>query len=379
MPTKKKAPAAEPAQNDSKPAPQKEAAKASKPAEKAAVPKAKAPAAVKAAPAPKPPVTPKASPAMGSEPASVKAEKPVAAAPAAKPASKATAATGAKPTASATAASAAKSDDVKAQSPAKPSSDAAKKTASPAPAKPAPAPAKTPGKPSSDAAKRPASKTPAKPAPAPVKPPVERPEQEPLIAMTAPESKQAAIQSHALKQAELRKAAKAQQEGVKTQKAVPLPKITTTSSRKYEPEFTRSILDQRSYEPIGPSMRYSDAELQEFRELINRKLETARKEIAYLHGMITRKDSMSGEGDNRYMTMEDGSLSMEREQLSQMASRQHDFIDKLENAMVRIENKTYGVCRVSGKLIDKARLRAVPHATLTMEAKLGLARNPNIQ
>jgi RNA polymerase-binding transcription factor DksA len=62
-----------------------------------------------------------------------------------------------------------------------------------------------------------------------------------------------------------------------------------------------------------------------------------------------------------------------------MASRQIDFIDKLEKAMIRIENKTYGICRVTGKLIDKARLRAVPHATLSMEAKTGMARNPNVQ
>ena len=67
--------------------------------------------------------------------------------------------------------------------------------------------------------------------------------------------------------------------------------------------------------------------------------------------------------------LEDGSMSMEREQLSQMASRQIQFIDHLEKAMMRIENKTYGICRVTGKLIDKARLRAVPHATLSIEAK----------
>ena len=96
--------------------------------------------------------------------------------------------------------------------------------------------------------------------------------------------------------------------------------------------------------------------LNEFRELIQRKLETAKKELAYLQGFITRKDEMGGdETDNRYMTMEDGSLSMEREQLSQMASRQITFIDHLEKAMMRIENKTYGICRVTGKLIDKAR------------------------
>lgn len=158
-------------------------------------------------------------------------------------------------------------------------------------------------------------------------------------------------------------------------KPVILPKITTTKSRKYEPDFTRSVLDQAPQENNGPTQRYSDAELNEFRELIQRKLETAKKELGYLQGLITRKDEMGGDDtDNRYMTMEDGSLSMEREQLSQMASRQITFIDHLEKAMMRIENKTYGICRVTGKLIDKARLRAVPHATLSIEAKMGIAK-----
>ena len=155
-------------------------------------------------------------------------------------------------------------------------------------------------------------------------------------------------------------------------KPVVIPKITTKTARKYEPEFTKSVLDKVEEKPSGPTMRYSDSELNEFRELIQRKLEAAKKELNYLQGLITRKDEMGGdEGDNRYMTMEDGSLSMEREQLSQMASRQITFIDHLEKALMRIENKTYGICRVTGKLIDKARLRAVPHATLSIEAKMG--------
>lgn len=153
-------------------------------------------------------------------------------------------------------------------------------------------------------------------------------------------------------------------------KPVVIPKTTTTKAVKYEPEFTKSVLDTSTpQEPTGPSMRYSDAELQEFRDLINRKLDTAKKELAYLQGLITRKDESGDLDEGRYMTMEDGSMSMEREQLSQMASRQIQFIDHLEKAIMRIENKTYGVCRVTGKLIDKARLRAVPHATLSIEAK----------
>ena len=90
----------------------------------------------------------------------------------------------------------------------------------------------------------------------------------------------------------------------------------------------------------------------------------------YLQGLITRKDETgTDDTDNRFNHMEDGSGAMEREQLSQLAGRQIQFINHLEKAMMRIENKTYGICRVTGKLIDKARLRAVPHATLSIEAK----------
>ena len=150
---------------------------------------------------------------------------------------------------------------------------------------------------------------------------------------------------------------------------VAIPKTTTKSAVKYEPEFTKSVLDTPMYDQTGPTMRYSDADLTEFREIINKKLDAAKKELAYLQGLITRRDEGGDMDEARYMTMEDGSVSMEREQLSQMASRQITFIDHLEKAIMRIENKTYGVCRVTGRLIDKARLRAVPHATLSIEAK----------
>ena len=173
----------------------------------------------------------------------------------------------------------------------------------------------------------------------------------------------------------LAKTSEKNREGKKSQKPFVMPKTSTEKSRKYEPQFVKSVLDQVPEVNNGPSMRYSDNELTEFRDLITRKLETAKKELGYLQGLITRKDEMGGDDtDNRYMTMEDGSLSMEREQLSQMASRQITFIDHLEKAMMRIENKTYGICRVTGKLIDKARLRAVPHATLSIEAKMGISK-----
>jgi RNA polymerase-binding transcription factor DksA len=146
-------------------------------------------------------------------------------------------------------------------------------------------------------------------------------------------------------------------------------KTEDTLVKKYEPESTRSILDMGDTK-AGPSYRYSDEDLQEFRELIQRKLETAKAELQYLQGVIMRKDEGGTEDtENKYQNMEDGSASMEREQFTQLASRQITFISHLEQAMVRIENKTYGICRETGKLIDKARLRAVPHATLSIEAK----------
>ena len=152
--------------------------------------------------------------------------------------------------------------------------------------------------------------------------------------------------------------------------AAPKPaakKAAAGSSRYiYRPE--PSVLDVP--EDNSPRKRYSDSELQEFKDLILRKLESARKELVYLQGLITRKDEAgTDDTENKYMSMEDGSGTMEREQLSQLASRQIQYIDHLEKALVRIENKTYGICRVTGKLIDKARLRAVPHATLSIEAK----------
>lgn len=269
---------------------------------------------------------------------------------------------------------------------------AAKKAAKPAPAAAKPAAKKAPSKPAP--AVKAVAKSPAKAAPKPApKAPVKKEEKPAAKAQatkktpeTKPAAKKAEPATHAAEEpkpvnklAEIRKVIKAQ-EASKPAKPVVMPKINATTSRKYEPEFTRSVLDQPAVENTGPTMRYSDAELAEFKELIVRKLEAAKKELSYLNGLITRKDEMSGdETDNRYMTMEDGSLSMEREQLSQMASRQIDFIDKLEKALIRIENKTYGICRVTGKLIDKARLRAVPHATLSIEAKMGMARNPNVQ
>ena len=116
--------------------------------------------------------------------------------------------------------------------------------------------------------------------------------------------------------------------------------------------------------------RFSDAELKEFEDLINNKLEQARSDYDQL------QRSLSYEDDNRtedtaptFKMMEDGSDTMSREETAQLAARQQKFIMSLENALLRIKNKTYGVCRVTGKLIAKERLRLVPHATMSIEAK----------
>lgn len=118
--------------------------------------------------------------------------------------------------------------------------------------------------------------------------------------------------------------------------------------------------------------RYSDAELQEFRDLINKKLEIAREELTLLQEEISNpNDNGVDDTNNAYKTLEDGSATHSKENLSQLAARQRKFIDNLEAALIRIENKTYGICKVTGKLIPKERLRAVPHTTMSVEAKLG--------
>ena len=113
-------------------------------------------------------------------------------------------------------------------------------------------------------------------------------------------------------------------------------------------------------------LRYSDAELAEFKELIQKKIEKAREELQFYQDQI----QSAGEGENNFNNLEDGTITLERENMNQVASRLIKHIQHLEKALVRIENKTYGICRETGKLISKERLRAVPHATLSIEAKL---------
>ena len=116
--------------------------------------------------------------------------------------------------------------------------------------------------------------------------------------------------------------------------------------------------------------RYSDTELQEFKDLINNKLKEAKEDLELLKGSLSHSDDHGTDDTGRtFNMMEDGSDTLSREEVAQLASRQEKFISSLQNALVRIENKTYGVCRVTGKLIQKERLKLVPHAKLSIEAK----------
>lgn len=116
--------------------------------------------------------------------------------------------------------------------------------------------------------------------------------------------------------------------------------------------------------------RYSDKDLQEFQALIEEKLAVARENYDELQRALSHSDdNTTDDTAPTFKMMEDGSETMSREETAQLAARQQKFIVNLENALLRIKNKTYGICRVTGKLIPKARLRLVPHATMSIEAK----------
>lgn len=152
----------------------------------------------------------------------------------------------------------------------------------------------------------------------------------------------------------------------------PLPK--TPPQLNIFPALTQRPIAHKPAKPSPPSdkSRYSDAELKEFEELINGKLGKARSEFKILKETLNRNndegtDSTSG-GNTK--VLEDGAETAEKENLSQLAARQLKYITNLENALVRIKNGTYGICSVTGKLIPKERLIAVPHTTQSIEAKM---------
>jgi len=121
---------------------------------------------------------------------------------------------------------------------------------------------------------------------------------------------------------------------------------------------------------MAEKTRYSDDELVEFKELILQKLEKAIQDYELLKTTITHSESNDTEDTSpTFKVLEEGAATLSKEEAGRLAQRQLKFIQHLRGALIRVENKTYGICRETGKLISKDRLRAVPHATLSIEAK----------
>ena len=121
---------------------------------------------------------------------------------------------------------------------------------------------------------------------------------------------------------------------------------------------------------MAEKLRYSDEELQEFKNIINEKPRLARRDFNSMMQQLMNADGNGVEDTSpTYKALEEGSASQSKEEIAQMANRQQKFIQGLEAALVRIENKTYGIDRITGQLIPKERLRIVPHATLSVESK----------
>ena len=126
---------------------------------------------------------------------------------------------------------------------------------------------------------------------------------------------------------------------------------------------------------MAEKTRYSDAELEEFREIILEKLAVAKRDYEMLKGGVTNSDGNdTADTSPTFKVLEEGATTLSKEEAGRLAQRQMKFIQNLQAALVRIENKTYDICRATGKLIPKERLRAVPHATLSIEAKQGGAK-----
>jgi RNA polymerase-binding transcription factor DksA len=222
----------------------------------------------------------------------------------------------------------------------------------------------------------------AKPAPKKAAAPVKKAAPQPVVAAKAQPAKQAAPAKQPVKassqppvnKSQIKKPLFKNKGGKKNSKPVEtydgkrvvrleLPAKALITIKKTEEE---EITDTPHYE--YPTLRYSDAELKEFKEIIDKKLIAAREELRNLKDSLdSHTDSQVG---NKSWNMEEGSDTSEMEYLMNQIARLNKFIRDLEMALVRIENKTYGICRATGKLIDKNRLRIVPHATLSMEAKM---------
>ena len=235
------------------------------------------------------------------------------------------------------------------------------------------------------APKAPAKKVAAK-APAPKKPVAKAPAK--VVAKVAPAKP---APKPAPVKAEIKPTPKPVVPAPKAEKPAPAPKPVKKDVKKTDKEPTKPAAKQPLVtQVVAPNrpmsapvvkkhvstlesadkLRYSDDELAEFKDLIMRKLDEARKDYDLLKQTLANNDN-NGTDDTSpsFKMIEDGSETLSREETAQLASRQEKFIKHLEDALLRIRNKTYGICRVTGRLISKERLRLVPHATLSIEAK----------
>jgi RNA polymerase-binding transcription factor DksA len=281
------------------------------------------------------------------KPVAKKAAKPAAKKPAAKPAKASKPVAKPKAKAKPAAKPAAKKSAAK-PAPKKPVAKAAAKPVAKAPVKAAKPAQKPAAKPQPKAAVKPAVKTETAPKPAPV--------------AAKPSAKPAPVATPKPVKKESKKEAK--------EPKAPAQPLVTQVSAPMRPVAPPVVKKQVSTLESADKARYSDDELDEFKEIIMHKLDEARRDYDLLKQTLANTDN-NGTDDTSpsFKMIEDGSETLSREETAQLAGRQEKFIKHLEDALLRIRNKTYGICRVTGRLISKERLRLVPHATLSIEAK----------
>lgn len=281
------------------------------------------------------------------KPVAKKAAKPAAKKPAAKPAKASKPVAKPKAKAKPAAKPAAKKSAAK-PAPKKPVAKAATKPVAKAPVKAAKPAQKPAAKPQPKAAVKPAVKTETAPKPAPV--------------AAKPSAKPAPVATPKPVKKESKKEAK--------EPKAPAQPLVTQVSAPMRPVAPPVVKKQVSTLESADKARYSDDELDEFKEIIMHKLDEARRDYDLLKQTLANTDN-NGTDDTSpsFKMIEDGSETLSREETAQLAGRQEKFIKHLEDALLRIRNKTYGICRVTGRLISKERLRLVPHATLSIEAK----------
>lgn len=158
-------------------------------------------------------------------------------------------------------------------------------------------------------------------------------------------------------------------------KAAPVSKPEQTRKPAVVAVAKKDVVMSKPKNQEDNRSRYSDAELVEFKALINKKLEEATRDYELLKNTLSHKDDHGTDDTSpTFKLLEDGSDVLSKEETAHLAARQEKYIQNLKNALIRIQNKTYGICRITGKLIPKERLRSVPHATLSIDAKLGQNR-----